>query len=67
MVLVNEWGDDELVGAVAADYVARYGPAALQHLRKMEEAARSMGDAFSAATWSDIARSAAEQAAAEKP
>jgi hypothetical protein len=57
--------DADLVRQVAAEYIARLGPAAaIEELLECEELAREAGDDLSAQAWLDLAQAAVEQARA---
>jgi hypothetical protein len=57
--------DADLVIQVAAEYIARLGPAAaIAELLECEEFAREVGDDLSAQAWLDLAQAAVEQARA---
>jgi hypothetical protein len=53
--------DDRLVRKTAADFLARYGEAAMEVVLENELMARELGDDLSAEAWRDIARAVAEQ------
>ena len=51
--------DADLVVAVAADMVRRYGEETLSHIRDQAEIAAGLGDDLSLNAWTDIAGAAA--------
>jgi hypothetical protein len=53
---MDEGEDEDLLKAVAQEFVDRLGGAAVDELNKRAEIAEGTGDRASAETWRDIAR-----------